>query len=75
MRYTICATLFLAFAGLAFADDKVDPAKLVGKWEDKDPPKGQTVNVEFTKDGKINLTQSINGKDISLDGTYSKGVG
>lgn len=54
-------------------DKKVDPAKLVGKWElsrstDKDAPKGAVV--EFTKDNKVLITLDVNGKEFKLDGTY-----
>jgi uncharacterized protein (TIGR03066 family) len=62
------------FAGAARADDKkIDPAKLVGKWEltksgAGELPKGTIV--VFTKDNKV--TVSITAKDMKLDiaGTY-----
>ncbi|HJZ89627.1 MAG TPA: TIGR03066 family protein [Gemmataceae bacterium] len=61
-------------AGAARADDKkIDPDKLVGKWEltksgSNELPKGTIVM--FTKDNKV--TVSIMAKDMKLDisGTY-----
>ena len=63
----------LVFVGSAPAADKVDPAKLVGKWEltksaDESAPKGAVV--EFTKDNKVSITFDANGKEIKLEGTY-----
>ena len=54
-------------------DKKIDPAKLVGKWEltrstDSEAPKGAIV--EFTKDNKVLVTINVNGKDDKTDGTY-----
>ncbi len=64
----------VVFVGAARADDKkVDPAKLVGKWEwtnsdDPSAPKGATG--EFTKDNKITMSGEIDGKKLDLSGTY-----
>ena len=54
-------------------DKKVDPAKLVGKWEltrstDKDAPKGAVV--EFTKDNKVLVSFTAGGKEEKAEGTY-----
>jgi uncharacterized protein (TIGR03066 family) len=54
-------------------DKKVDPAKLVGKWEltrstDPQAPKGALV--EFTKDNKVLISFSVGGKEEKSDGTY-----
>jgi uncharacterized protein (TIGR03066 family) len=70
MRYMICAPLVLAFAGLTFAEDKIDPTKLVGKWEDKNPPKEGRVTMEFTKNGNITIIGVYKGVDLRADGTY-----
>jgi uncharacterized protein (TIGR03066 family) len=70
MRYMICAPLVLAFAGLTYAEDKIDPAKLVGKWEDKNPPKEGRVTMEFTKGGSITIIGMYKGVDLRADGTY-----
>jgi uncharacterized protein (TIGR03066 family) len=71
MRFICCTTLFLAFTGLAFAEDKIDSAKLVGKWEEKNPGKGETHTVEFTKDGNVKIVRILKGgKETALEGTY-----
>jgi uncharacterized protein (TIGR03066 family) len=64
----------IVVVGTVSADDKkIDPAKLVGKWEltkstDKDAPIGAIV--EFTKDNKITFTATIEGKPVEFKGTY-----
>ncbi len=59
--------VFLALAFTAMAGD-VDGKKVVGKWTMK---KGEdTGHVEFTKDGKLHITHSKDGKEIKMDGTY-----
>jgi uncharacterized protein (TIGR03066 family) len=63
----------LLFVGTTPAADKVDAAKLVGKWEltksaDESAPKGATV--EFTKDNKVTISFDANGKEVKLEGTY-----
>jgi uncharacterized protein (TIGR03066 family) len=56
---------------MAFADEKIDPAKLVGKWEDKNAGNGDTSSMEFTKDGSVKvINKGAKGKDILLEGTY-----
>jgi uncharacterized protein (TIGR03066 family) len=60
--------------GAARADDKkIDPAKLVGKWEwtksdDPGAPKGAIV--EFTKDNKMSITFKVDAKEEKIEGTY-----
>ena len=54
-------------------DKKIDPAKLVGKWEwtksdDPDAPKGATV--EFTKDNKMTISGEVKGEKFEMAGTY-----
>ncbi len=70
MRFLISTLMILAFTGLTVAEDKIDPAKLVGKWEDKDPGKGEMFIIEFTKDNKVQLTRTVGKNELSLDGTY-----
>lgn len=74
MRTLLGAGLILATAcGLAAGqekkDEKIDPAKLVGKWEQmtdvKDIPK---VTMEFTADGK--LTADFGSAMPKAEGTY-----
>ena len=54
-------------------DKKIDPARLVGKWEltrstDPQAPKGAVV--EFTKDNKVLVAFTVAGKEEKYDGTY-----
>ena len=57
------------------ADEKADVKKLiVGKWEavqvdENTLPKGAII--EFTKDGKLKVTAKKDGKDESVEGTYT----
>jgi|GEM_PF-763257 len=51
-------------------DEKIDGAKLIGKWEPVMPKKGELVSLEFTKDGKMIATADINGKSAKAEGTY-----
>jgi uncharacterized protein (TIGR03066 family) len=64
-----CAILLVATA--ARAEDKPKDL-LVGKWEGKEKLGEQEVKavVEFTKDGKVKLTMSGGGMDVTLNGTY-----
>jgi uncharacterized protein (TIGR03066 family) len=75
MKRVLAAVAFaIAFVSGASADDKkVDPAKLVGKWEltkseSGNAPKGAIV--EFMKDNKLTITVDFNGKSLTLNGTY-----
>lgn len=73
-----CAAAVLVAGGGRAADKdkdkKIDPAKLVGKWEisktedTNAPPKGTVI--EFTKDNKITMTAELDGKKIEFAGTY-----
>jgi uncharacterized protein (TIGR03066 family) len=66
----------VVLAGMSQAQDKdkkIDPAKLVGKWEltkseSENAPKGALI--EFTKDNKLMITIDANGKKFELSGTY-----
>ena len=72
MRAMLCcaATLALSFGVLAEEkkDEKIDAKKLVGKWEPKE--KGAAGVVEFTKDGKVTITATVDGKEMKFEGTY-----
>ena len=72
MRVLLGMGLVLALAcGVTAADDeKIDAKKLIGKWEPKDPKKGEAMKMEFTKDGKLVVTGDLGGKELKLDGTY-----
>lgn len=52
------------------ADEKLDAKKLVGKWEPAAPKKGESMVMEFTKDGKLTVTGKMNDKDVKIEGTY-----
>src|SRR5947208_17091319 len=60
--------------GAARAEEKVDYAKMiVGKWEvtkaDANTlPVGSVV--EFTKDGKVNITEKMGDNEMKFDGKY-----
>lgn len=72
MRMVLC----FAIAALAFqaagADDKkvekIDEAKLLGRWEPKER-KGRAV--EFLKDGKLTVMLPGSSGEVKLDGTYT----
>lgn len=71
---TFIAVCVLTVCGFAGADDKKEPkfdaAKLVGKWEPKEPKKGEEFVLEFTKDGKLLAHGTLNGKPQTFEGTY-----
>lgn len=68
------AGVVLAVCGLVAADDKkeekFDAAKLVGRWEPKEPKKGEAFVLEFTKDGKMIVKGTLDGKPQTLEGGY-----
>jgi uncharacterized protein (TIGR03066 family) len=67
MRTLLAAVgLLVMFSAAIAADDKIDPAKLVGKWEPKQAQKDFKLVMEFTKDGKLTVTTD----DFKVDGTY-----
>ena len=71
MRTLIGVGMVLALAcGVTAADDKIDGTKLLGKWEPKDPKKGEEFVMDFLKDGKLSVTGTLDGKLQTLDGTY-----
>ncbi len=69
-----CTVVVLTLGFSLSADDKkegkIDTAKLVGKWEDKNTGKGEKVILELTKDNKIHLTRNLDKKDMTFNGTY-----
>jgi uncharacterized protein (TIGR03066 family) len=76
LRIVLAAFVVAGLSSSAMAaDDKVDVKKLiVGKWEavkvdENTLPKGTVV--EFTADGKLKVTAKKDGKDESVDGTYT----
>jgi uncharacterized protein (TIGR03066 family) len=72
MRMILSGALAVLVFNVAAADDKkvekIDAAKLIGKWEPKSQ-KGRPI--EFKKDGKLTVTIPGAGMDFKLDGTYA----
>lgn len=76
LRLVLTAFVVASLSSSAMAaDEKADIKKLiVGKWEavqvdENTLPKGTII--EFTKDGKLKVTAKKEGKDESVDGTYT----
>ncbi len=73
MRAMLLGTLAVLVCYPALADDKkeekIDSAKLIGKWEAKEKTDAKGV-LEFMKDGKALLTMNRNGKEFKGEGTY-----
>ena len=61
--------LLTSSAALLHAADKAKDL-IVGKWEPTELPKGVKVTIEFTKEGKIAITGSAEGKEFKGAGTY-----
>lgn len=63
--------MFIA-AGLSADDksEKIDAKKLVGKWEPPDTPKGVSLVLEFTKDGKLVVSADVGGKTEKMEANY-----
>ena len=73
-RFVTAIAAVVVFAGIAGAQDKkIDPAKLVGKWEvtKSEVPDLKGAAVEFTKDGKLSVMAIVEGKKREFVGTYS----
>lgn len=83
LRWTLAVGLFAGFLALgqvssnpAFADEPAKAAnkdKIVGVWEitkgGGDVPKDAAF--EFTKDGKLIMTATVQGRKINIEGSYS----
>jgi uncharacterized protein (TIGR03066 family) len=75
MRWMVLllSVVFAAVGALAQAGQTDTEKKLVGSWEitkSDSLPKGAKGIVEFTKDGKLNLSMSFNDKVFKISGTY-----
>ena len=75
MRALIGSVVVLAIAcAAAAADEKkeesIDAKKLIGKWEPKEPKKGEEFVLEFAKDGKMTVSGTLDGKPQTLEGNY-----
>ena len=51
-------------------EEKIDAAKLPGKWAPKDPKKGDEFVLEFAKNGTLTATGTLDGKQQTFTGTY-----
>src|SRR5215207_1075523 len=51
-------------------EEAIDAAKLIGKWEPKEPKKGEEFVLEFAKDGKMVVSGTLDGKPQTLEGSY-----
>jgi uncharacterized protein (TIGR03066 family) len=51
-------------------DSPIDPAKLIGRWEPKEPKKDAPSVVEFARGGKFVLKAGVGGKVETWEGTY-----
>ena len=68
-----CAVVLVACFGVSAEekkDERIDAKKLVGKWSPKEQKKGESVVLEFTKDGRATATATEGGKESKLDGTF-----
>jgi len=76
LRLALTGLLVLGLTGFVAAEEKADDvkAKLVGEWTvvktyDNGPPKDSLI--VFGKDGKMKVTHKQDGKDVTMDGTYT----
>ena len=72
IRWAALASFVLIVAFTAAPLHAADKAKdlIVGKWEPTKAPEGVKVVIEFTKDGKVQITGTADKKDIKLEGKY-----
>jgi uncharacterized protein (TIGR03066 family) len=69
----ILSCLALAVAAADAAEKAANKDKIVGTWEvvkgESDVKPGDTI--EFTKDGKLTISAKVEGKPVTLKGTYT----
>jgi uncharacterized protein (TIGR03066 family) len=74
-RFLAVIAAAIVCVGVSSADDKkIDPAKLVGKWEvTKSDSEAELKGaiVDFMKDGKVTVTMEAAGKKLVFTGTYA----
>jgi uncharacterized protein (TIGR03066 family) len=74
MRAILGVGLLVALAGVGAADDKkdekIDPKKLVGKWELQGLKKGDSLVLELTRDGKAVMVAGNGKEEFKMNGTY-----
>lgn len=68
---TLLVVLAVSGSGTG-ADEKIDGKKLVGKWQPKEQKADDTTKIvlEFTKDGKLDLSLDFNGMRSKLNYSY-----
>jgi uncharacterized protein (TIGR03066 family) len=79
LSFLLTAGLLLGVAVAGRAEDKkegkTNKEKIVGAWVLEKPaaPQGLPPGavLEFTKDGKLKFSATVNGKDVKGEGTYS----
>jgi len=81
LRLALVGCLLLAVTNVGLAQKekaKIDKTKLIGTWtfvKSSDPkaapPEGATAKVEFTKDGKVNMSFTVKDKTFKTSGTYT----
>jgi uncharacterized protein (TIGR03066 family) len=65
------AGLAAALVGGADPPAKIDPAKLVGRWELTGGPKGSVIRAEFTTGAAVVVSVAAGGKVEKVEGTYA----
>ncbi len=77
LRAALAGCLLLAVGSVGLAEEEIDKAKLVGTWTfvkttaKRAPPAGAGIKLEFTRDGKLNVTYTAKGKTSRGTGTYA----
>jgi uncharacterized protein (TIGR03066 family) len=69
-----CAAILALCLGVCAEDkktEKLDPQKLLGKWSLNGLDKGESVVLEFAKDGKAILIAEQGGKQERAEGSYT----
>jgi len=78
VRIALLGSLVMVIGVASAREEKarIDKAKLIGTWtyvktsSKKAPPEGIDMKVEFTKDGKLNLSMKLDDKSRKMSGTY-----
>lgn len=66
----VLSFVMLAVCTASAFDEKIDSAKLIGKWAPEKVPPGLKIVMEFAKDNKIKLDVDFQGKSEKVEGTY-----
>lgn len=74
MRAAFGIVLALALVSGAVGDDKkdekIDAKLLVGKWKQTEPKDGPQIEIEFTANGKVLVTATVDTLTVKGSGTY-----